>query len=133
VLLGLGRSEPAGAEHRELGHGGLLYHAPAELRTGTELRTRMAQLAQLQLVRGVHRLLRRSRHARLDASQQALGGRARLPARRHLEAGRLAAEEVVQPARPAAPHLLSRAPRKASKYLAHVACLPLLTSSAASA
>ena len=33
-LLGHWRSEPAGVEHRELGHGGLLHHAPAELRTG---------------------------------------------------------------------------------------------------
>ena len=94
---GIWRSKPASAKHREFGHNGLFHHAPAELRTGAEL-LRTVQPAQLdRSLRPPRALLRCSRHALLGASQQALAGRARLPVRRHLEARRLPAEEVVQP------------------------------------
>jgi len=84
----------------EFGHNGLFHHAPAELRTGAEL-LRKVQLAQLdRSLRPPRALLRCSRHALLGASQQALAGRARLPVRRHLEAKRLPAEEVVPVVQP---------------------------------
>jgi len=118
-LLDHWRSEPAGAEQLELGHGGLLHHLPAELRTGTGLRTRRAQLAQLG--RSLRVLLRRSRHAHLDARQQALAGRDRFPALRRLEASRLPAEEVVQQP-PAAPPLCRARRRRQSAWSTPGSC-----------